>query len=142
MAQTIWRRIVSGPLGGAANMALDEALFRSVQAGISPPVLRLYRWQPATVTLGYAQRGEAQVNWAACRSLGIDVVRRLTGGRAVLHDREVTYAVIASDRQELFGGRVLDNYRVSAHLLQHCLEQLGLPYRAFLDNLSHFAHHR
>lgn len=127
MADTTWRRIVSGPLTGAANMALDEALFRSVQAGISPPVLRLYRWQPATVTLGYGQRGDRQVNLSACRSMGIDVVRRLTGGRAVLHADEVTYSVIASEQDASFTSSILDNYRRIAHALQHCLTQLGLP---------------
>lgn len=126
MSDLIWRRIVSGPLTGATNMALDEALFRSVQAGNSPPVLRLYRWQPAAVSLGYGQRGERQVNFTACAELGIDVVRRLTGGRAVLHADEVTYAVIAPE-SGLFSASILDNYRLIASALQHCLSTLGLP---------------
>ena len=125
MAESLWRRIVSGPMTGAENMALDEALFRSVQAGKSPPVLRLYRWHPATVTLGYGQRGDRQVNMSACRRLGIDVVRRLTGGRAVLHAAELTYAVIAPETG-LFNANILDNYRQIAAVLQHCLQQLGL----------------
>ena len=125
MAEAIWRRIISGPLSGAANMALDEALFRSVQAGISPPVLRLYRWQPATVTLGYGQRGDNQVNVAVCKNLGVDIVRRLTGGRAVLHADELTYAVIAPERG-MFSNNILGNYRQIAEAIQHCLQQLGL----------------
>lgn len=127
MADVTWRRIVSGPLTGAANMALDEALFRSVQAGISPPVLRLYRWKPATVTLGYGQRGDRQVNLPICREMGIDVVRRLTGGRAVLHADEVTYSIIASEHDASFSNSILDNYRLIAAALQHCLRQFGLP---------------
>lgn len=111
---------------GAANMALDEALFRSVQAGISPPVLRLYRWQPAAVTLGYGQRGDRQVNVSTCAREGIDIVRRQTGGRAVLHADEVTYAVIAREGEGLFSENVLVNYQVIAGALQHCLQQLGL----------------
>jgi lipoate-protein ligase A len=127
MAEPIWRRIVSGPLSGAANMALDEALFNAVQAGNSPPVLRLYRWQPAAVTLGYGQRGARQVNVARCAELGLDVVRRLTGGRAVLHADEVTYAVIAPEQNGFFANNILENYRRIADSLQHCLRQLGLP---------------
>jgi lipoate-protein ligase A len=125
MTEPFWRRIVSGPMTGAANMALDEALFRSVQAGNSPPVLRLYRWHPATVTLGYGQRGDRQVNLSACDKLGVDVVRRLTGGRAVLHATEMTYAVITPETG-IFSANILDNYRRIAAALQHCLQQLGL----------------
>ena len=126
MAESTWRRIVSGPLTGAANMAIDEVLFRAVQAGNSPPVLRLYRWQPATVTLGYGQRGGRQVNFSACEKLGVDVVRRLTGGRAVLHAEEVTYAVIAPEN-DIFTSNILGNYRLISEALKNCLQQLGLP---------------
>jgi len=121
-----WRLIRSGPLTGARNMALDEALLESVAAGRSLPVLRLYGWLPPAVTLGYFQRVETSVNLEACRSLGFDVVRRITGGRAVLHDREVTYAVISPERSALFPGGILENYRVIARLLQQTLDSFGL----------------
>jgi lipoate-protein ligase A len=127
MAPSQWRLIRSGFLSGARNMALDEALLESVAAGRSAPVLRLYRWRPATVTLGYAQRCDRSVNLAACREMGLDVVRRITGGRAVLHDREVTYAVIAPERTPPFPGGILENYRVIARPLQRTLAAFGLP---------------
>jgi lipoate-protein ligase A len=107
-------------------MALDEALLESVAAGRSLPILRLYGWSPPTVTLGYSQRVESSVNLEACRSLGYDVVRRVTGGRAVLHDREVTYAVVSPERSPLFPGGILDNYRVIARALQQTLDSFGL----------------
>ena len=120
-----WRMIKTEPLSGAMNMALDEVLLDSVQAGISPPVVRLYRWQPQTVTLGYSQRGPGQVNPSFCKAEGIDIVRRLTGGRAVLHDQEVTYSVIS--RQEgLFSHAILENYRTIAAVLLHTLKRFGL----------------
>jgi len=106
-------------------MALDEALLESVISG-SPPVLRLYRWTPPTISLGYAQRGENVVNRRACRELGFDIVRRITGGRAVLHDREVTYAIISSETSDVFSGGILDNYRIIAHVLKNALESFGL----------------
>ena len=121
-----WRVRRSGQLPGAMHMALDEALLQSVTRGTSPPILRLYRWQPATVTLGYAQSVAADINLATCRDARLDVVRRMTGGRAVLHDKEVTYAVIAPVQQGHFEGSVLDCYKVIAEALQETLISLGL----------------
>ncbi|HEX7051245.1 MAG TPA: lipoate--protein ligase family protein [Longimicrobiales bacterium] len=88
-----WRLIVDAvPRCGAENMAFDQALLEGVQAG-GRPVLRLYRWAPACLSLGRNQPtpGRSLANSAAAR--GIDVVRRPTGGGAVYHDRELTYAV-------------------------------------------------
>lgn len=107
-------------------MALDEALLHSVASGGSLPVLRFYRWQPATVTIGYAQSVVTDVDLDVCRQAGLDVVRRSTGGRAVLHDHEVTYSVIAPLNADLFGSSVLDCYRVISEVLQKTLLQLGL----------------
>ncbi len=121
-----WRLIHSGALRGAMNMALDEALFEAVARGDSPPVVRLYRWEPATVTLGYAQRDARAINFAACRELGFDVVRRSTGGRAVLHQHEVTYALIAPIDHPLFAGGILESYRAIARPLQEMLTGFGV----------------
>lgn len=121
-----WRLIKSGFQTGAMNMALDEALLHAVAKGASPPVLRFYRWQPATVTLGYAQSVFRDIDLEICRRTGLDVVRRSTGGRAVLHDKEVTYAVIAPSVSGLFGSSVLDSYRVISDVLQNALQRLGL----------------
>jgi lipoate-protein ligase A len=122
-----WRLINSGFQTGAMNMALDEALLHSVADGDSPPVLRFYRWKPATVTLGYAQSVHSDLDLDVCRQFGLDVVRRSTGGRAVLHDQEVTYSVIAPLNTDLFGNSVLDCYRAISEVLQKTLVQLGLP---------------
>lgn len=122
----VWRLIHTGYQCGAMNMAIDETLLESVAAGTSPPVLRLYRWRPATVTLGYAQSLERDINLQACREAGLDVVRRATGGRAVLHADEVTYAVIAPVRGGHFQGSVLDSYRVIADILRATLQALQI----------------
>jgi lipoyl(octanoyl) transferase len=76
-------------------MALDSALFESVQAG-APPVLRFYLWRPACLSLGRNQPARSIYDPLAAAAAGIDIVRRPTGGLAVLHDAEVTYSVIAS----------------------------------------------
>jgi lipoate-protein ligase A len=122
-----WRLIRSGFQTGAMNMALDEALLSTVAEGVSPPVLRFYRWRPATVTIGYAQSVARDIDLEICHQAGLDVVRRSTGGRAVLHDHEVTYSVIAPSVSGLFGNSVLDTYRVISEVLQKALRQLGLP---------------
>jgi lipoate-protein ligase A len=108
------------------NMALDDALLQSVADGRSQPVLRLYRWQPAALSIGYAQSLAAGINLTGCRSAGIDLVRRPTGGRAVLHDDEITYAVMAPVAAP-FGTTVAASYRVIAGVLREMLNRCGLP---------------
>ena len=120
-----WRLLNSGYQTGAFNMALDQAILESVAAGMVPPTFRLYRWQPATVTLGYGQNAEHSVNLEACREFNYDVVRRCTGGRAVLHDHEVTYALIASESGGDFGCSTLENYRLIAEALQEAFSYFG-----------------
>ncbi|MBP9212434.1 MAG: lipoate--protein ligase family protein [Bacteroidetes bacterium] len=87
-----WNCILSGPMTGAENMAADMALASAVQCGASPSTLRLYGWKPWAVSLGYNQR-ETDIDHEACTRYGFDIVRRPTGGRAILHANELTYAV-------------------------------------------------
>jgi len=119
-----WRLIVEdAPRAGAWNMAIDEALLLEHAAGKTPPTLRFYRWDPAAVSLGYFQDPATEVDQGACRSLGIAVVRRPTGGRAVLHDREVTYSVVVGGRR--LPGSVVETYRRLAEGLVLGLRALG-----------------
>jgi lipoate-protein ligase A len=119
-----WRLLRTGVGTGAWNMAVDEAILRHHTEGLVPPTLRFYGWQPATVTLGFFQRADRDLDMEACRRAGIDWVRRLTGGRAVLHDQEVTYSVVISQRD--LPGSVLETYRVLSQGLLVGLRQLGL----------------
>ena len=88
-----WRLLLDGPGDGPWNMAVDEALLRSAQRG-APPTLRFYSWDGAWLSLGFAQPLDA-ARRAACRAAGVGIVRRATGGRAVLHGSDLTYAVAA-----------------------------------------------
>lgn len=90
-----WRLLVHEHVDGAVNMAVDRAIQLCREKGSSPPTLRLYGWARPTVTLGRFQN-ITDVDTEVCSSRGVDVVRRFTGGRGVLHDDEVTYSVIAS----------------------------------------------
>ncbi|MBW2451720.1 MAG: lipoate--protein ligase family protein [Deltaproteobacteria bacterium] len=123
---TVWRLVQSGVGAGAMNMAIDEVLLNSVAAGVSQPVLRLYGWSPATLSLGYAQSIHSDIDFNFCQQSGIDIVRRATGGRAVLHDKEMTYAVIAPTNLDCFGRSILECYRALAEVLQHTLNLAGL----------------
>jgi lipoate-protein ligase A len=90
-----WRLLIDdGPAEGAWNMALDRAVQLARQDDLVPPTLRLYEWVRPTVSLGRFQK-LGSVDAAFCVANGIDLVRRHTGGRGVLHDDEVTYSVIA-----------------------------------------------
>src|SRR3989442_4353420 len=87
-----WRLLVDAPAGGAWNMAVDEVLLDGVAAGTTPPTLRFYGWTPPCLSLGYFQPFDV-VDLDSCRALGVDIVRRPTGGRALPPHREVTYNV-------------------------------------------------
>jgi lipoate-protein ligase A len=88
-----WRLLLDGPASGPWNMAVDEALLRSAQRG-APPTLRFYSWDGAWLSLGFAQ-SLSDERRAACREAGVGIVRRATGGRAVLHGGDLTYSVVA-----------------------------------------------
>lgn len=122
-----WHIIDSGPNLGAYNMAIDEELLARAQAGDRTPVLRFYTWAPPAVSLGRFQKKDDAVNADACSRLGFDIVRRITGGRAVLHLHELTYSVIARTDDPLFPPSVLGTYKVIAEGLLAGLKNLGIP---------------
>src|SRR5947199_849284 len=99
-----WRALADEGLPGALNMAIDEALLDSVARG-GPPAIRFYTWRPATLSLGVNQP-VGEVDREACTRLGFDVVRRPTGGRAVLHQHELTYSLAAPENDPLVSGGV------------------------------------
>jgi lipoate-protein ligase A len=123
-----WRLLVTEPTDGATNMAVDEVLWRSRRAGTSLPTLRFYAWAPPTVSLGYGQALEREVDQDACRALGVDLVRRPTGGSAIYHDgpeRELTYSVAATNDDLGLGTDLLASYRWIANALARGLRALG-----------------
>jgi lipoate-protein ligase A len=127
--QATWRLIKSPPERGAWNMAFDEAILESVGKGVMPPTLRLYAWQPACLSLGYAQPYQ-EVDLARLQHFAWDVVRRPTGGRAILHTDELTYSVTGPlDEPRLVGG-VLESYRRISDALLLALHLLGVPAKA------------
>lgn len=121
----VWRLVYSPAMQGSWNMAIDEAMLLAHVAHLTPPTLRLYRWQPPSVSLGLLQPYEA-INIKACRLLGFDIVRRPSGGGAVLHQHEITYAIVVDGRLCPYGSSVMATYRWLAAGLISGLEELGL----------------
>lgn len=118
---TVWRWIVTPPADGATNMAVDVALALAVRRG-APPTVRLYGWAPPCLSLGRHQLA-ADIDRAALADAGVDLVRRPTGGAAVLHDDELTYAV-ALPARALGGPRAA--YRAVHAALAAGLRRLGV----------------
>ncbi|MBW6465553.1 MAG: lipoate--protein ligase family protein [Brevefilum sp.] len=123
--KSTWRLIEHPPAQGAWNMAVDEAILESVYNNQSLPTLRLYAWQPACLSLGHAQPF-AEVNTQVLVAQGWDVVRRPTGGRAILHVDELTYSVIAPQSEPRVKGGVLESYLRLSEALLEALRSLGL----------------
>ena len=122
---TRWRLLRHGPASGAENMAIDEAITMAIAEGLARPTLRFYAWAPPCVSLGRNQK-IAEIDSARCAARGYAIVRRPTGGRAILHTDELTYSVIAPPDHPLMAGLVLDSYlRLSAGLVAG-LARLGI----------------
>ncbi len=118
-----WIVLVDAPALGAWNMALDAALLRAAAAdGLR--ALRLYAWEPATLSFGRNEPALRRYDRAAIAARGLAVVRRPTGGRAVWHDREVTYAVAAPEGTF---GSLRATYREIHGMLADALGALGAP---------------
>lgn len=128
-ALATWRLIISPPSHGAWNMAVDEAILEAVVQRDVPPTLRLYAWQPPCLSLGHAQPW-ADVDLKRLATFGWDLVRRPTGGRAILHTDELTYAVISPQEEPRLMGGVLESYRRLSQALLEALNLLSLPAQA------------
>jgi lipoate-protein ligase A len=121
-----WRFLKDIERPGAYHMAVDAVLLESVGFGASPPTLRAYTWTPHAVSMGRGQRRTLKLDPKKCREAGVDVVVRPSGGRAVLHGEDVTYAaVFPVDRLGGVGG-VGETYRRLAGVLTSALRSLGI----------------
>ncbi len=106
------------------NMAVDEAIMRNCKR--VGPTLRLYSWKPAAVSIGYFQAIEEEVDLKKCKQIGVDVVRRITGGGAVFHDAELTYSFFCSEESKIVPKNILESYARVCNSLVLGFEELGL----------------
>ncbi len=107
-------------------MAVDESILEHIYRGESMPTLRLYSWNPPCLSLGHAQPF-ADVDMERLKSRGWDVVRRMTGGRAILHTDELTYSVTGREDDPALVGGILESYNRIAQALMYAVRELGLP---------------
>jgi lipoate-protein ligase A len=121
-----WRLIQTPPAPGAWNMAIDEAILEAAGVGTVLPTLRLYSWEPLCLSLGYAQT-IADVDFTRLSERGWQVVRRPTGGRAILHADELTYSICGPTGDPRLAGSVLESYRSLSAGLIAALHQLNVP---------------
>jgi lipoate-protein ligase A len=122
----VWRILPFQKAGAVENMAVDEAVFRASIRKKAPPTLRFYGWRVPALSIGYFQDYEKEVDGEACRKFGVDIVRRPTGGKAVLHEQELTYAVIAGADSPLFPPDILKTYRVISGCIAKGLAEVGI----------------
>lgn len=120
-----WRFLDTGAGSGAFNMALDVAILSEVEAGRSLPTIRIYGWTPACISLGHSQDPGRELDFAAVAERGFDVVKRPTGGRAVLHIDELTYSVIAPHDAEPWCGTQAASYQAISQAVATALQQDG-----------------
>ncbi|MCZ0754651.1 lipoate--protein ligase family protein [Anoxybacillus sp. J5B_2022] len=126
MEKERWRFIDSGDCSPAFNMALDEALLEWHSEGKIPPTIRFYGWNPPTLSIGYFQKVEKEIDMEAVKKHGLGFVRRPTGGRGVLHDQELTYSVIVSEAHPKMPQTVTEAYRVISQGILEGFRFLGL----------------
>ena len=133
-----WHLIIDKtPQKGSWNMAVDDYMFQSLGEEATT-YLRFYRWNEPTVSIGYSQKAAKVVNLDFCRRNGIDIVRRITGGKLVLHHKEVTYSVCSSDT-DIFSQKLMDSYKLISEALNCCLYRMGIESHLAKGTASEYA---
>lgn len=121
-----WRLLIDGPGDADWNMAVDEAVSESCRNGLTPPTFRLYSWSRPTVTLGHFQKAGREIDPEACRSRGIAVVRRITGGRAVLHGNDLTYSIASAQNTAELPDTIQGSFQSISRGFVEGLRRLGI----------------
>jgi len=121
-----WRLLHTGTHTAAANMAIDRAILVAHSRGKVPPTVRFYQWRPSAISIGYFQSLEAEVNLEKCRRLGVDYVRRITGGGAVFHEDELTYSIVVSEDHPSIPKNIMESYGVICGAIIRGLKNLEI----------------
>jgi len=124
-----WRLILDEAGDAYWNMAVDEALFRMFCAERSNPAVRFYTWTVPSISLGRFQKPEGSVDAEFCLQRGIPIVRRPTGGRAVLHGTDLTFSIVKRND----GCSVAESYQRLSQAVTEALTAIGVPVQTFRD---------
>lgn len=121
-----WRLLLTGFNNAFVNMAVDKAVLVANSKGLVPPTIRFYGWKPAAISIGYFQSLEEEVDLDACKKLGVDYVRRITGGGAVFHEHELTYSIVIPESHPEIQGNIMESYGRICGALMKGLKQLDI----------------
>ncbi|MBD1373200.1 lipoate--protein ligase family protein [Hazenella sp. IB182357] len=121
-----WRFLPYKKYQGAYNMAIDEAIMEAMREKTVEPTIRFYGWMPTTLSIGYFQRVEEEIDLQQLKRQQIDLVRRMTGGRAVLHDQELTYSIIMPENYPGLPHTISESYRILSTGLLLGYKKLGI----------------
>jgi len=121
-----WRLLQTGYANAFTNMAVDKAILVSHSKGLVPPTVRFYGWVPPAISIGYFQSLVEEVDLEACQRYGVDCVRRITGGGAVFHDKELTYSIVIAESHPSIPKNILQSYGRICGAVMKGLEQLGI----------------
>lgn len=123
-----WRLLDLNVADAPTNMSVDEAIATARLEEDNPNTIRLYRWKPSAVSVGYFQSLKQEVDLEACSRLGVDVIRRITGGGAVFHDYdgEITYSLVAPESDGKMPADILESYRLICGCIVRALGHMGL----------------
>ena len=121
-----WRLLETGYSTAFVNMAMDRAVLVCNSKGKVPPTVRFYRWQPSAISIGYFQSLEDEVDLDICKNFGVDYVRRITGGGAVYHEKELTYSIVISESHLKISKNIMESYRKICGALIIGLKNLGI----------------
>jgi len=121
-----WRLLITENNSAHTNMAMDRAELVSISKGKAPPTVRFFTWKPPAISIGYFQSLEDEVDLKACKDLGVDYVRRITGGGAVFHDKELTYSIVIPESHNQIPKNIMESYGRICGAIIKGLRQLNI----------------
>ena len=124
-----WRLLITKANSAAKNMAIDRAVLELSSKNKIPPTIRFYTWNPPAISIGYFQGLNEEVDLDICNKLGIDYVRRITGGGAVFHENELTYSIVIAESHPEIPKNILDSYARICGAVMKGLANIGIDSR-------------
>lgn len=121
-----WRLLKTEDYTASMNMAIDRAVLVENSENKVPPTVRFFTWNPPAISIGYFQSLEEEVDLDICKNLGIDYVRRITGGGAVFHDKELTYSIVISESHSQISKNIMESYGRICGAIIKGLKQIGI----------------
>jgi lipoate---protein ligase len=121
-----WRLLLTGFNTASANMAVDRAVLVANSEGKVPPTVRFYGWVPPAISIGYFQSLTDEIDLDVCKKLGVNYVRRITGGGAVFHDKELTYSIVVPEPHPQIPKNIMESYGRICGAVMKGLQHLGI----------------